>query len=57
MKKIIFCLFVTSTFLCFSQDRLGMHHVDKITIPNDTIAYFKADMSLVNGMVYDQYPN
>lgn len=48
MRKIIFCLFIISTFLCFSQDRLVMYHIDKITIPNDTIAYFKSNMSLVN---------
>lgn len=57
MKKIIFCLFIISTFLCFSQDRMGMYHIDKITQPNDTIAYFKSDMSLVNGLVYETYTN
>ena len=55
-EKIIFCLFVISTFLCFSQDRLHVL-LNKITIPNDTIAYLKTDMSLVNGIVYDTYTN
>ena len=50
MKKLLFILLLTLPFFGFGQER---YHVDEVTSPNDTLTYSKFDMSLVNGIVFD----
>ncbi len=51
MKKLLLLL------LCVPLIGVGQnrYHIDEVTWPNDTIAYLKHDMSLLNGVVYCEF--
>jgi antitoxin component YwqK of YwqJK toxin-antitoxin module len=56
-----FVLFLSAVFLnsCtnLNQENLKEYSSDLVTIPNDSIAYFKKDMTLVTGIVVTYYNN
>ena len=52
MKKLILLLIVCLLIGCTSEKR---YHIDEITNPTDTLCYLKSDMSLLNGMVYNEF--
>ena len=55
MKKILSILFISVIlFSCSDGDK--RYHIDEVAIPNDTLAYLKSDMSLLNnGVVYCEF--
>ena len=52
MKKILSLLIICFTQICHSQTR---YNEDKTVCPNDTLCYLKYDMSLLNGIVYNEF--
>ena len=52
MKKLILLLIVCVLIGCISDNR---YHIDKTTNPTDTLCYLKSDMSLLNGVVYNEF--
>ena len=51
MKKILSLLIICLIVSC-TQNR---YHEDEITNPTDTLCFLKKDMSLVNGIVYNEF--
>ena len=51
MNKIL-SLLIISLFISCSQNR---YHIDETTNPTDTLCYLKSDMSLLNGVVYNEF--
>ena len=52
MKKIFSVLILCILVGCTSENR---YHIDEITNPTDTLGYLKYDMSLLNGVVYNDF--
>ena len=56
MKRILFILLLTILFIGCGE-KVQRYHVDETTSPNDKLTYFKKDMSVVNGIVFDTVYN
>jgi antitoxin component YwqK of YwqJK toxin-antitoxin module len=52
MKKLISLLIFCVIVGCISNNR---YHIDEVTNPTDTLYYLKSDMSLLNGVVYNEF--
>ena len=52
MKRILSLLIISVLIGCTSKNR---YHIDEITNPTDTLCFLKKDMSLVNGIVYNEF--
>ena len=51
MKKVLLLLIVCVLIGC-SENR---YHIDETTNPTDTLFYLKNDMSLLNGVVFNEF--